>query len=168
MREIKQPLRRQLLVFKDFRDNPGTVDGWSRDLCPRKPREHGKSLRLGGLRSTDYVQSTHALAVQTEVLGERLCYEQFLRSVAQEVSNGPCVIGQIASGKALTFVRISLTIIFSWNLLHSLRQIEERYESLLFAYIGNNPPLFSGEIQPRRVVRTSMQYYYIARRSPCP
>jgi hypothetical protein len=39
------------------------------------------------------VQSTHALAVQTEVFGEGLCYEQYLRSVAQEVSNGPCVVG---------------------------------------------------------------------------
>ena len=93
MREINQPLRRQLLVSKNFRDNSGTVDGRSRDLCAGKPRKHGESLGLSGLCSTHYVQSTHALAVQTEVFGEGLCYEQYLRSVAQEVSNGPCVVG---------------------------------------------------------------------------
>ena len=73
MPKISKPLRRQLLVFKDFRDNPGTIDWRSRDLCPRKPREHGKSPRLSGFCSTNYMQSTHALDTKDPAILWRPC-----------------------------------------------------------------------------------------------
>ena len=72
MRKISQPLRRQLFISKNLRNNPSAVDRRSCDLGARKPREHGESFRLGSLRSTHYVQSAHTLAIQTKVLGEGL------------------------------------------------------------------------------------------------
>lgn len=78
MREICYPLRSQLFIPKNLRNDPGAIDGSSRDLSARKPRKHAESLRPSALRATYYVQSTHTLAVQTEILGEGLCDQYFL------------------------------------------------------------------------------------------
>lgn len=93
MCEISKPLRCQLFIFKNSRNDPGAVDGRSRYLSARKPREHAESPRLRGFRSAHNVESTHSLTIQTKVLREDLCDEDIQRRMALEVSDGPCVAG---------------------------------------------------------------------------
>ena len=82
MRKVNKPLRCQLFISKDSRNDPGAVDGRSRDLSARKPREHAESLRLRSLRSAYNVKSTHSLTIQAKVLREGLFDKNFQRRVA--------------------------------------------------------------------------------------
>lgn len=102
--QVTLPLGEQLFVIEHCGSDAGTVRGRVGDLGALEDGELGGNalgsvlgVRAGGC---DEVEAAGALAIQTKVLGVRLC-DQELEALLDEVADGPVIGVQRAGGEAL-------------------------------------------------------------------
>lgn len=102
--EILFPLLKKRLVIQDATGNARTVRRRVRNLRPLQnsqlARNMGSCLRSVGAGGRNKMERARPLAVQTEVLGERLRNAEF-KPLLDEVPDCPCVADEIARGEAL-------------------------------------------------------------------
>ena len=102
--EVLLPLLEQGGVIEDERGNAGTVGRGVRDLGSLQDSKLGGNIGegLGGVRSgsSDEVEGTSTLAVETEVFGEGLG-DAHLEALGDKVADSPGVTGEVTGGETL-------------------------------------------------------------------
>lgn len=107
-----------------------------------------------------YMKCTDTLAVQPEILRERLCHSHLHRRAAREVTDSPGVVVEIAGSEPLAVSKqISKDRPRTTWLREKdpLSRVEEREKLLPFTDVCNGDPLLPGRVEARRVVSTSLQ-----------
>lgn len=140
--EILLPLGEQLGVVENTAGNPSPVRGGIGDLGTLQDSELSsdvlvchRSIRSG---SRDEVESTRTLAVQTQILRERLSDTE-LEALLGEIANGPRVADQITGREAL------------------IGGVEEGEMLTLADHRGDFLPLLLGGIYAGRVMGTGVE-----------
>ncbi len=140
--QVGFPFGEQGVVVQDQRGHPGAVGGGVADLAALKDGKLRSDASDGvgcvGAGSRHEMKSAGALAVQAEVLGERLGDAHF-EAALDEVTDGPGVVFQVAGCEAL------------------VGAVEEGEVGFLTDEVGERGPLVTGGVDAGGVMGAGVQ-----------